>query len=150
MVQTIALRSYFAVAEANTYIKISNGFLALINLWLITNKEFHLPPKAAKQLFRNNYRRVEFSNLRAAEKQPIWCLYTRPRKKIEKKKKKLTGEISVETNSAPPLFPSFAESNEKKNSQVLLFVEGVKQKKFISLWSATKKCSSLKNEEKNI
>lgn len=86
MVQTIALRSYFAVAEANTYIKISNGFLALINLWLITNKEFHLPAKAAKQLFRNNYRRVEFSNLRAAEKQPIWCLYTRPRKKIEKKK----------------------------------------------------------------
>ena len=69
MVQTIALRSYFAVAEANTYIKICNGFLALINLWLITNKEFHLPPKAAKQLFRNNYRRVEFSNLRAAEKQ---------------------------------------------------------------------------------
>ena len=70
IVQTIALRSYFAVAEANTYIKISNGFLALINLWLITNKEFHLPAKAAKQLFRNNYRRVEFSNLRAAEKQP--------------------------------------------------------------------------------
>lgn len=70
IVQTIALRSYFALAEANTYIKISNGFLALINLWLITNKEFHLPAKAAKQLFRNNYRRVEFSNLRAAEKQP--------------------------------------------------------------------------------
>lgn len=84
MVQTIALRSYFAVAEANTYIKICNGFLALINLWLITNKEFHLPPKAAKQLFRNNYRRVEFSNLRAAEKQPIWCLYTWPRKKGKK------------------------------------------------------------------
>lgn len=149
MVQTIALRSYFAVAEANTYIKICNGFLALINLWLITNKEFHLPPKAAKQLFRNNYRRVEFSNLRAAEKQPIWCLYTWPRKKG----KKLTGEILVETNSTlppPPPFPSFAERNDKKNSQVLLFVEGVKQKKFISLWSATKKCSSLKNEEQNI
>lgn len=46
IVQTIALRSYFAVAEANTYITISNGFLALINLWLITNKEFHLPAKA--------------------------------------------------------------------------------------------------------
>lgn len=148
MVQTISLRSYFAVAEANTYIKICNGFLALINLWLITNKEFHLPPKAAKQLFRNNYRRVEFSNLRAAEKQPIWCLYTWPRKKG----KKLTGEILVETNSTlpPPPFPSFAERNDKKNSQVLLFVEGVKQKKFISLWSATKKCSSLKNEEQNI
>lgn len=148
MVQTIALRSYFAVAEANTYIKICNGFLALINLWLITNKEFHLPPKAAKQLFRNNYRRVEFSNLRAAEKQPIWCLYTWPRKKG----KKTDGwNLSWdELYPAPPPFPSFAERNDKKNSQVLLFVEGVKQKKFISLWSATKKCSSLKNEEQNI
>lgn len=71
----------------------------------------------------------------------------------EKRKKKLTGEILVETNSTlppPPPFPSFAERNDKKNLQVLLFVEGVKQKKFISLWSATKKCSSLKNEEQNI
>lgn len=149
MVQTIALRSYFAVAEANTYIKICNGFLALINLWLITNKEFHLPPKAAKQLFRNNYRRVEFSNLRAAEKQPIWCLYTWPRKKGKK-----TDGWNLSWDelypAPPPPFPSFAERNDKKNSQVLLFVEGVKQKKFISLWSATKKCSSLKNEEQNI
>lgn len=113
MVQTIALRSYFAVAEANTYIKISNGFLALINLWLITNKEFHLPAKAAKQLFRNNYRRVEFSNLRAAEKQPIWCLYTWPRKKG----KKLTGEILVKTNSPslPPYpFPILREATTKR------------------------------------
>lgn len=87
MVQTIALRSYFAVAEANTYIKICNGFLALINLWLITNKEFHLPPKAAKQLFRNNYRRVEFSNLRAAEKNSQYdvCIQG-PGKKLKKKK----------------------------------------------------------------
>ena len=52
---------------------------------------------------------------------------------------------------SPPLpFSHFAGSNDKKNSQVLLFVEGVKQKKFNSLWSATKKCSSLKNEEQNI
>ena len=51
---------------------------------------------------------------------------------------------------SPPTFSLFAGSNDKKNSQVLLFVEGVKQKKFISLWSATKKCSSLKNEEQNI
>lgn len=149
MVQTIALRSYFAVAEANTYIKICNGFLALINLWLITNKEFHLPPKAAKQLFRNNCRRVEFSNLRAAEKQPIWFLYTWPRKKGKK-----TDGWNLSWDelypAPPPPFPSFAERNDKKNLQVLLFVEGVKQKKFISLWSATKKCSSLKNEEQNI
>lgn len=71
----------------------------------------------------------------------------------EKRKKKLTGEILVKTNSPslPPLpFSPFAGSNDKKNSQVLLFVEGVKQKKFISLWSATKKGSSLKNEEQNI
>ena len=150
MVQTIALRSYFAVAEANTYIKICNGFLALINLWLITNKEFHLPPKAAKQLFRNNYRRVEFSNLRAAEKQPIWCLYTWPRKKGKKTDGWNLSWDELYPAPPPPPFPSFAERNDKKNSQVLLFVEGVKQKKFISLWSATKKCSSLKNEEQNI
>lgn len=149
IVQTIALRSYFAVAEANTYIKICNGFLALINLWLITNKEFHLPPKAAKQLFRNNYRRVEFSNLRAAEKQPIRCLYTRPRKK-GKKNWRVKSWLRRTLPPSPPTFSLFAGSNDKKNSQVLLFVEGVKQKKFISLWSATKKCSSLKNEEQNI
>ena len=76
----------------------------------------------------------------------------------EKKGKKKTDgwnlggdELSLPPPPPPPLlFPSFAESNDKKNSQVLLFVEGVKQKKFISLWSATKKCSSLKNEEQNI
>ena len=76
----------------------------------------------------------------------------------EKRKKKLTGDILVKTNSPslPPSLPPpqpfshFVGSNDKKNSQVLLFVEGVKQKKFISLWSATKKCSSLKNEKQKI
>ena len=69
-----------------------------------------------------------------------------------KKEKKTDGwNLSWdELYPAPPPFPSFAERNDKKNLQVLLFVEGVKQKKFISLWSATKKCSSLKNEEQNI
>ena len=98
MVQTIVLRSYFAVAEANTYIKICNGFLALINLWLITNKEFHLPPKAAKQLFRNNYRFPTYAQLKNSQYDV--CIHG-----PGKKEKKLTGEILVETNSTlpPPL-----------------------------------------------
>ena len=98
---------------------------------------------------RTNYQRLEFSNLSAAEKQPIWCLYTRPRKKGKKTDGWNLGQD--ELSLPPPLpFSPFAGSNDKKNSQVLLFVEGVKQKKFISLWSATKKGSSLKNEEQNI
>ena len=113
IVQTIVLRSYFALAEANTYINISNGFLALINLWLITNKEFHLPAKAAKQLFRNNYRRVEFSNLRAAEKQPIWCLYTRPRKK-GKKNWRVKSWLRRTLPPSPLLFPFLREATTKR------------------------------------
>ena len=114
MVQTIALRSYFAVAEANTYIKICNGFLALINLWLITNKEFHLPAEAAKQLFRNNYRRAEFSNLRAAEKQPIWCLYTRPRKKGKKNWRVKSWLRRNLPPSTPTLFPFCGKQRQKE------------------------------------
>lgn len=127
IVQTIALRSYFAVAEANTYITISNGFLALINLWLITNKEFHLPAKA--ELTINALSFPTYAQLKNSQYDV--CIQG-----PGKKEKKLTGEILVKTNSPslPPLpFSPFAGSNDKKNSQVLLFVEGVKQKKFISL-----------------
>ena len=98
MVQTIALRSYFAVAEANTYITISNGFLALINLWLITNKEFHLPAKA--ELTINALSFPTYAQLKNSQYDV--CIHG-----PGKKEKKLTGEILVETNSTLPPPPPF-------------------------------------------
>ena len=108
MVQTIALRSYFAVAEANTYITISNGFLALINLWLITNKEFHLPAKA--ELTINALSFPTYAQLKNSQYDV--CIQG-----PGKKEKKLTGEILVKTNSPflPPYpFPLLREATTKR------------------------------------